>query len=460
MWTIRLKNQPYYSMDRIFILWYICLSFKIEVEMKKIVIASQDGTPPQCKKWAKDAVVEFLAVFPEYKNSFAVEFRDDAHATHKKISQAEYDNLPNDTYKSQFVKDDDGSWLVPYESMAWYLAQAKKPNQRRGSDTVDLSILNGLNCAYIKNKAPDEIICNLIGDRFSSSCYGYGAEGKMMAISTSNPACQDEEFFKTIMMHELGHIFRATHRGREHTVYDNTAGNHCTNSDCIMGDRDYDRLSRERLARKARGNPPFCNECIASMREYMENMPELTKEMDVQQISQPNRPEFVSQLPELPHNDDSWKDGFRAFYRDVSTREGSVYKEAEDKVNYLAKLERQDGSVLEIEANNEYNVALGAKNKDGQDEIPSLEDMRDLVKLAQSKNSGMNFAEDNEPEFDGRLLIACLEAKPQPLDMKNKPELTPEFLSQLTPATKNKLQTLTQSGNSFAMIARRRDGGR
>lgn len=428
--------------------------------MKKIVIASQDGTPPQFKKWAKDAVVEFLAVFPEYKNSFGIVFRDDAHATHKKISQAEYDRLPDDGQKLLFVKDDDGNWLVPYESMAWYLAQAKKANLRRGSDTVDLSVLNALNGAYIGEKAPDEIICNLIGDRFSANCYGYGAQGRMMAISTSNPACQDEEFFKTIMMHELGHIFRATHIDREHTVYDPVAGDHCTNSDCIMGDRDYERLSQERLARKARGNPPFCNECIAAMREYMENMPELTKEVEVQHIFQPERPEFVAQLPELPHNDDSWKDGIRAFYRNVSAREGSVYKEAEDKINYLAKLERLDGSVLEIEANNEYNVALGAKNKDGQDEVPSLQDMRDLVKLAQSKNSGMNFAEGNEPEFDGRLLIACLEAKPQPLDMKNKPELTPEFLAQLTPATKQKLQDLTHGGSNFALMARRRANGR
>lgn len=415
--------------------------------MKKIVIASQNGTNPKFKKWAKEAVVELLQMFPEYKNSFQIEFRDDAHAAHKEITQEEYDRLPDDAQKLLFVKTSGGKWLVPYESMEWYITQAKKANLRRGEDALDLRVLSALNQQYIVTKAPDEIICNFIGEKFQPSCYGYGVEGRLLIISTTNPNCQDEDFFKTIMMHEFGHILNATHENRNH-ISNTHLGAHCTNNRCIMGESDYPRLSQERVERKRRGQPPFCDECIASMRSYLEKMPELTKEVQVQQFSE--------QLPVLPHNDNSWKKEFREFYQRTAQRDGDVYLEDRKSANYLARIKRADGSSLEIEANNEYHVALGAKTADGRDDVPSLKDMRDLVKLAQSKNSGMDFGKDNEPEFNARLMIACLELKPKPLDMRNQPEITPEFLSQIQPETRRQLQAVLkarQNGNGQNIAA-------
>ena len=159
--------------------------------------------------------------------------------------------------------------------------------------------------------------------------------------------------------------------------------------------------------------------------------PELTREVHVEH--------FRGSLPVLPHNNDNWKNDYRTFYQGVAQRDGDTYVESPDSANYLARIKRTDGSTLEIEANNEYNVALGATNTSDGTDIPSLKDMRDLVKLAQSKNSGMDFAADNDPEFNARLLIACLEAHPQPLKMRNQPEVTPEFLAQLKPETKRQL---------------------
>lgn len=404
--------------------------------MKKIVIASQNGTNPQFKKWAKEAVSELLQMFPEYKNSFQIEFRDDTHATHKEITQEEYDRLPDDAQKQLFIKASNGKWLVPYESMDWYIAQAKKANLRRGEDAVDLRALSVLNQRYIEDKAPDEITCNLIGENFQPYCYGYGVEGKLLVISTTNPCCQNEDFFKTIMIHEFGHILRATHADRDH-ISNTDKGAHCTNDRCIMGESDYPGLARERVERKRRGQPPFCDECIASMRAYLEQMPGLTKEIQVQQFSE--------QLPVLPHNDNSWKKEFREFYQNTAQRDGGVYLEDRKSSNYLARIKRQDGSSLEIEANNDYHIALGAKTAEGTDTVPSLQDMRDLVKLAQSKNSGMDFGKDNEPEFNARLMIACLEVKPQPLDMRNQPDITPDFLNSLKPETRQQLQALLHS---------------
>lgn len=397
--------------------------------MKKIVIHSQDGINPQVKLWAREAAQEFLDMFPEYKNSFQIAFRDDEQSLHKEITQAEYDALPDSHYKRQFIKTTEGTWLVPYESMAWFLAQAKKPNPRGGPDKIDVSNLMALQKARIEQKANDEVVVSLVKGEFKQSCYGYAFEkfGSVLSVD----ACREKEFFKTIFIHELGHVFRATHEHRGHII--KQKGFHCTNHLCIMGAGNYEQLRDERLRRKALGHPPFCDECIASMREYMEQMPELTKEIQVEQ--------FYRNLPELPHNNDEWKREFRTFYQNVANRDGDIYSEDDTAHNYIARIKRSNGTSLEIEANNEYNVAIGAKDTNGRDEMPSIKDMKDLVKLAQSKNSGMNFGKDNEPEFNARLLIACLEATPQPLEMRNQPEITSEFLTQLQPETRRHLQS-------------------
>jgi hypothetical protein len=302
----------------------------------------------------------------------------------------------------------------------------------------------------------------------------------------------NEELIKTIFIHELEHVFNATHLNRANTVYDETKGTHCTNDLCIMGPDDYDRLNIERLSRQnecsplhPQGRPPFCDECIASMRECMSRMPELTRrvqaqQMPQQQTQQPQQtPSVVSKpysmpiaqrknpssMPPLeqwheclkpePHNNREWKKDIREFYQNVAARDGDTYKENIKSQNYGARIKRTDGSPLEIEANNEYNIALGRTKTHDGDNTPTIQDMRDLVKLAQQKHSGMNFSPDNTPEFNARLLIACLEAHPK-IAMKNQPQVTPEFLTKLKPETKRHLQTIINNRQAQLM----RQGGR
>ena len=199
-----------------------------------------------------------------------------------------------------------------------------------------------------------------------------------------------------------------------------------------MGDDNYEQLAREYKQRKLNDKPPFCNDCIAAIRDCMSRMSDLTKEVVLQ--------EFIQTLEPEPHNDNEWKHGLREFYQAVAQRDGSTYKEDRKSSNYMAKIVRTDGSSLSIEANNEYHVALGASDKNDVPDVPSLEDMRDLVKYAQSKNSGMTFGKDNEPEFNARLMIACLEAKPQPLKMRNQPKIDEAFLSKLSAETRRHLK--------------------
>lgn len=218
-------------------------------------------------------------------------------------------------------------------------------------------------------------------------------------------------------MHEFGHILNATHERRPHTKDDPALGVHCTNDKCIMGESNYHDLTRERLERKRKNRPPFCDECIAAMREKLENMPGLTKAVAVS---------HANALPVLPHNDDNWKNGWRTHYRAVAARDKFTYHEDVKNPNFVAEITRNDGSKLNIEANNEYNLSLGAQTADGKDDIPAIKDFADVVAKAAADNSVIEFASIRDDEFKARLLIACLEASPR-MKTNKAPNITPAF---------------------------------
>lgn len=363
--------------------------------MKKIVIYTQNSVSPVQKFWAKEAAQEFVSMFPEYKNSFEIEFKDG--------------------------------------DIEQFVTQSLDPKTRKVNATTLTNLQNDK--LIVLNSA--DIFVNLIKGSFSKDEAGKILYGLTIgnSFSISGETCSDEDLFKAIFIHEMGHVFKATYQGRANIVHSDVKGDHCTNHLCIMGDDNYDLLAQEYKQRKLNDKPPFCNDCIAAIRDCMSRMPDLTKEVVLQ--------EFIQTLEPEPHNDNEWKRGLREFYQAVAQRDGSTYKEDRKSSNYMAKIVRTDGSSLSIEANNEYHVALGANDKNNVPDVPSLEDMRDLVKYAQSKDSGMAFGKDNEPEFNARLMIACLEAKPQPLKMRNQPKIDEAFLSKLSAETRRHLKIVS-----------------
>jgi len=449
--------------------------------MKKIVLYVPKELNRNLKTAGKEAIEEFVSMFPEYKDSFRVEIKDDAYIRDKEISQTQYDALPDNETKRQCILSPRGTWLLPHKSTEWYILSSQI-----GNGKVDVKELTFKQGERVVNRAKDEIPVCLIDDDLGSSgvsfCYGYtggavghsnGEEINGSAVVVSAKACRNnKEFIKTIIIHELGHVFNATHTGRTNVV--ENLGPHCKDNSCIMHQGDFFALTRERLRRKQigtpPGQPPFCDECIASMREYMSHMPELTRRVQSQQLppqqqQQPSQPEPIiskpyympvaqpknpSNIPPIdewheklqpePHNNREWKKDLREFYKNVAERDGDTYKENIKSQNYMARIKRSDGSTLEIEANNEYNIALGRTKTTDGDITPTLKDMRDLVRYAQQKKSGMSFDKDNTPEFNARLLIACLEAGFKPYQMKNQPQVTPEFLAKIKPETRRLLQ--------------------
>lgn len=401
--------------------------------MKKIIIQAPGGTDPKFKLWAKEAAQEMLSIFPEYKSSFKVEFDDCRSLQKTEISQTEFDQLPDDDFKKRFIKLPGGKYLVPYASEQWYLQSASEKNKQKGVQAVDMEEYTRLKAENMLRENSQDLIVTLLNEKIEPSFYGYGIEKLNAVLSTQ--ACTDKELFITIFIHEFGHILKATHDQRGHTHHDPDLGIHCTNNKCIMGESGYIGLTQERLSRKQTGKPPFCDECIASMRQTLENMPGLVKAVA---ISHQNA------LPVLPHNDDNWKEGWRQHYKGVAARDKNTYHEDVKNKNFVADITRADGSKLNVEANNEYNLSMGVLNADGQDEIPTIKDFADVVAKAAAEDCQIEFAAIEDDEFKARLLIACLEASPR-VNTKGAPHLSPEFLKHLDAKTKSRLAKVMQN---------------
>ncbi len=401
--------------------------------MKKIIIETPAGTHPKYKLWAKEAAEEMLALFPEYKSSFKAEFSDCRPQNKSEIDVNEYVSLPNDDYKQKFIKLPNGKYLVPYASEQWYLLAASAENRKTGINGVDMAKYGQLKAENMVRTDSQDLVVTLLNEKLEPSFYGYGIEKLNAVLSTQT--CNDKELFITIFMHEFGHILNATHDKRGNTHYDADLGTHCTNDKCIMGESGYIGLTQERLERKKKNQPPFCDECIASMRATLENMPGLVKAVAVS---------HDNALPVLPHNNDNWKDGWRKHYQAVAARDKAVYHEDAKNPNFVADITRADGSKLNLEANNEYNLSMGVVRDDGTDDIPSVKDFADVVAKAAKDNSQIEFASIEDDEFRARLLIACLEAQPR-MKTKGAPSITPAFLKNIDAQTKQRLEKAIQA---------------
>ena len=84
----------------------------------------------------------------------------------------------------------------------------------------------------------------------------------------------DRENFKTVLMHEFGHVIGLTYEGRENSA--DIYGTHCTDEDglCIMQQRvdgNFSDITRARLALKRENLPPICSDCIKAGNRFFAN---------------------------------------------------------------------------------------------------------------------------------------------------------------------------------------------
>lgn len=260
---------------------------------KNIFIVTQGGLDPHYGQWAQEAVAEFMDMFPEYKGDYPIANIGNWSGPNKTVSHMEYMRAPENR-RSLYIPTTDGKFLAPFESTDWAMAMAKmsainsgRPNQINANMLLNLMDIDPtvqqipqLNVNIVKDDA-------FAGTPDNSFVYGLGRQDRGVVLSAhrlerqygNNPEYL-KEVVKTLVMHELGHVFLATREGRHNVSNRDGYGDHCDCPGCIMrtdSKTKSNELTNDRLERKRRGEPPLCPECVAMARCHLA---ELSKDQD------------------------------------------------------------------------------------------------------------------------------------------------------------------------------------
>lgn len=405
--------------------------------VKKIVIEAENGVSQEYQLWAKEAVEDFLKLFPEYKDKFEVVSRQDWHEPKYTITEEEFENLKrqygNFSNIDQFIKQEDGTYLVPHMSSKWLFQYTFDPTSR---ETNAHKILDA-QCEwsnhavlYQKEYRPLSLVLTnkrmfgFTGPNQRQFAFGLSSPNVGAVISTATAGGKDR--FKRLIWHEFGHVFNATHADRGNVI--NELGWHCTSGkNCIMA--PYSSNSLERADEKM----PFCDECISSMREYISQMHGIKKEQTQEQQNSSRTTTVNSVRPERNDNGDmSYIKKLDTFFKAAAEKRQAEYTRNEESDHYQAQIKEQNGITTNIEATSLYNLSASAMDKDGKPRVPEMETFLDMVALARSNNSIIEFGDIKTPDFKAKLMLACLEAEP-PMEMDGAPTLNEEFLNSLSP---------------------------
>ena len=105
---------------------------------------------------------------------------------------------------------------------------------------------------------------------------GIGSENGFCVVSTArfldeNGYLKQEEF-KTVLMHEFGHVIGLTPSNRKNS--EENLGTHCLDESCIMQQRangDFRDVTQMRMAMKENNLSPICDDCIEAGNKYFEH---------------------------------------------------------------------------------------------------------------------------------------------------------------------------------------------
>src|SRR5574344_92446 len=237
------------------------------MKQRDIFIVSQDGLNPQVNSVAFDAINELMEFFPCYKDDYPI---TDLGA-----------------WKSEgYIYPENGKiFLSPYKSTKWHIENAKLKAEEDGrSGQLNASTLfETMQLDPTNEQIPQFTVMLTKNDLYPNTqmnyCLGVGDEGIGCIISANrfmdnDGNLVDKENFKTVLMHEFGHVIGLTYDGRENS--EDIYGVHCTDEDglCIMQQRvngDFSDITRGRLALKEAGLPPICDDCIKAGERFFAN---------------------------------------------------------------------------------------------------------------------------------------------------------------------------------------------
>ncbi len=392
---------------------------------KTFALEFDKGVDNDFKVWTREAVQDFINLFPEFKDNFQIN-QDQSYYTRQEVEDiaARSSDVSREDVFSMFVPQSNGSYLKK-ESLDYDLQQVSQNGR------LDLQKFSSFRTPPGTSFTIDAPVTVSIISLPTTFAYGI-SDQKDLYVSAAQCG-KNKDYFKQIIMHELGHVFRATHENRRNNV--ENLGSHCTDKDCLMYEHAYTAASFNRRQTLAKANP-FCNDCMESMRDYMENTLKLQRSnshsIEVEHSSEP--------LQDEETEDRSFKSGIRQVFKAAAQKEGAVYKENIQAKIYSATLTHADGSVDKIQAANPSKVYLSSIDASGQDKIPEMERFNNIAEYAFQQGKTISFGNIKSPEFKARLMIACQNHRP-PVKMKGMPELDNQFLNKLSPETKKKLQS-------------------
>lgn len=388
------------------------------MKKKLFVLEFDKGVDQEFKRWTKEAVQEFIDLFPEYKDNFQINENQSYYSKQEVediIARSINDGVSANLIWDMFDLQPDGTYLR-HNSLDYDVKQALL------NDRVDISKLLSVRHENEGTFPVDEPILVSIISR--PTTLGYGISNQRDACISTAACGKNKEYFKEIIEHELGHVFRATHKARCNTV--DNLGSHCLDEDCLMFEYAYTQKSFNR--RQRNNKPLFCDDCLESMREYMENTL-LLKRKNQEEISVTNEnTEGTSQTRQIENASRAFKADIRAVFKSSAKKEGAKYKENIQSPTYSAEIARSDGSVDFVSAANARQINMSAKDKDGKICVPSMKRFEDIAAYAQSKNMAVNFGDIKTEDFKAKLMLACLSHEP-PVKMTNAPTITDAFFN-------------------------------
>ena len=431
--------------------------------MKTFYFNFEDGLEQKYIDWAKEAVQDFINLFPEYKNNFATDEKNISYddleilqklAAHNKQVYEERTRTGQSTedfdeasFWQMFEKLPDGSYKASFEKQ---IALATR------NGMIDIQKLSRLQADSAGNmySASTPIFVNITKQKAQGNIRGISGE---LGLNVSAGTCANlgytgedlKNYFKDIIIHELGHTFNATHEKRQNTV--ENLGSHCTDKNCLMYEYAY---TNESFNRRKKLKEPFCADCMTSMRDFMQNRLHFTKTKENQTlyVNQGNDNQKTDENEPNAVVDKDFKKVLREIFQPSAEKQKAEYKEDIKAPDYRAEIKHANGSVDKIVAKSANNITLSAKDKDGNVKIPNMQRFRDIVALAKKQGSIIEFGDIKSPDFKARLMLACMEAKPA-MQMVGAPELNDAFLQTIQDEKlkgalqimKNKLQTQQQS---------------
>ena len=230
------------------------------MKQRDIFIVSQDELSPEANQIAFEAIQELMDCFPQYKKDYPIT------------------NLGAWKDKDYIFQENGKLYLTPYKSTRWHIENARQKAILDGrSNQLNASTLfKTMQEDPTNQEIPQFTILltkdDLYPNKNMNFCLGIGDEGIGCIISAYRFSDNfgniiDTENFKTVLMHEFGHVIGLTYKGRKNSgdIY----GIHCMDKDelCIMQQRvdgNFSDITRARLALKNENLPPICPDCITA----------------------------------------------------------------------------------------------------------------------------------------------------------------------------------------------------